>query len=174
MSGTDPGRPALWLTENVGLIRDHGLVLDIACGQGRNARFLASSGFSVVAVDRREEALRELRLWARATNVDIETRVMDLETGRPPIEQDRFDAVVVINYLHRPLIPVLIEALVPNGVLIYETFTIGQAQRGHPRNPDFLLQDRELRDLVKPLQMLRWREGDVDGKLVASIVARRG
>jgi SAM-dependent methyltransferase len=166
-------QPATWLTENVGLIRDRGLVLDVACGRGRNARFLATSGFSVVAVDRREEAIRELRLWVRAAGVHVETRVLDLETDRPPIEQNRFDAVVVINYLYRPLMPVLIEALAPNGVLIYETFTIGQAQRGHPRNPAFLLRDRELRDLVKPLEILRWREGDVDGKLVASIVARR-
>ena len=165
-------QPATWLIENVGLIRDRGLVLDVACGRGRNARFLATAGFSVVAVDRREEAIRELRLWVRAAGVHVETRVLDLETARPPIEQNRFDAVVVINYLYRPLMPVLIEALAPNGVLIYETFTIGQAQRGHPRNPAFLLRDRELRDLVKPLEILRWREGDVEGKLVASIVAR--
>jgi SAM-dependent methyltransferase len=168
-----PDQPALWLTENVGYIRNRGLVLDVACGRGRNALFLARSGFSVVAVDRREEVIRELGLWAKATGVVVETRVLDLESGRPPIEPNRFDAVVVINYLHRPLVPVLIEALAPNGVLIYETFTIGQAQRGHPRNPDFLLHDRELRDLVKPLEILRWREGDVEGSLVASIVARR-
>jgi len=166
-------QPATWLIENVGLIRDRGLVLDVACGRGRNARFLATAGFSVVAVDRREEAIRELLLWAQATGVVVDARVVDLETDQPPIERNRFDAVVVINYLYRPLIPILIEALAANGVLIYETFTVGQAERGHPRNPAFLLRDRELRDLVKPLEMLRWREEDVEGKLVASIVARR-
>jgi SAM-dependent methyltransferase len=173
MTERAPDQPAIWLMENVGFIRDGGSVLDVACGRGRNALFLAKSGFSVVAVDRREEAIRDLLLFAQATGVVVDARVLDLESGRPPIEKHRFDAVIVINYLYRPLIPTLIEALAPNGVLIYETFTIGQAQRGHPRNPEFLLRDRELRDLVKPLEMLRWREGDVEGKLVASIVARR-
>jgi 2-polyprenyl-3-methyl-5-hydroxy-6-metoxy-1,4-benzoquinol methylase len=168
-----PDQPAAWVIENVGFIRDGGRVLDVACGRGRNAVFLARSGFSVVAIDRREEAIRELLLWAHATGVAVDARVLDLEADVVPIEKDHFDAVVVINYLYRPLIPTLIESLAPNGVLIYETFTIGQALRGHPRNPAYLLQDRELRELVKPLEMLRWREEDVEGKLVASIVAQR-
>ncbi len=173
MSDIVPDHPAAWLTENVALIPGGGLVLDVACGRGRNALYLAASGFKVHAIDRGEEAIRALEAKAEAMGVIVGTQVVDLESGRPPIEPARYDAVVVINYLHRPLMSVLIEALVPGGVLIYETFTVGQAQRGHPRNPDFLLRDGELRDLAKPLEIVRWREGDVQGKLVASIVARR-
>lgn len=173
MSDIVPDHPAAWLTENLTLIPGGGLVLDVACGRGRNALYLAASGFKVHAIDRGAEAIRALEAKAEAMGVIVGTQVVDLERGRPPIEPARYDAVVVINYLHRPLMSVLIEALVPGGVLIYETFTVGQAQRGHPRNPDFLLRDGELRDLAKPLEIVRWREGDVQGKLVASIVARR-
>ena len=81
--------------------------------------------------------------------------------------------MLVFNYLHRPLMPALVDALEPGGVLIYETFTVGQAERGHPRNPAFLLGDGELPRLVAPLEVIRERgKGSVDGKLVSSIVAR--
>lgn len=173
MNDSVPDRPAAWLTENVALIHSGGLVLDVACGRGRNALYLAAAGFDVRAIDHCADAIRDLQAGAQAIGVFVDAQVMDLETGPPPIEKNRFDGVVVINYLHRPLMPALIEALAPGGVLIYETFTVGQAQRGHPRNPDFLLHEGELRDLAKPLEIIRWREGDVDGKLVASIVARR-
>ena len=84
-----------------------------------------------------------------------------------------FDLIVVTRYLHRPLFPRLVEALAPGGVLVYETFLVGQAERGHPRNPAFLLEPGELLRLVHPLEVLRSREGDFDGAMLASVVARR-
>ena len=84
-----------------------------------------------------------------------------------------YDAIFVFNYLHRPLMPALRAALKPGGRLFYETFTTRQAERGHPKNPAFLLKDGELAELVAPLTVLRSREGDVDGRFVASIVAER-
>jgi len=81
--------------------------------------------------------------------------------------------VVGTRYLHRPLFPQLVAALRPGGVLIYETFTTAQAARGKPTNPDFLLRPGELVTLVRPLTILTQREGDFDGRMVASVVARR-
>jgi hypothetical protein len=79
----------------------------------------------------------------------------------------------VFNYLHRPLMPVIVEAVASGGILIYETFTVAQARRGHPKNPAFLLDDGELPRLVAPLKVLRAREGEFHGSFVASVVAVR-
>jgi hypothetical protein len=81
--------------------------------------------------------------------------------------------VIVFNYLHRPLMPAIVEAVAAGGVLIYETFTVAQALRGRPRNPSFLLNPGELPALVQPLRVVRTREGEFEGKCVASVVAMR-
>jgi SAM-dependent methyltransferase len=159
---------------NADVIPAHARVLDVACGRGRNAVYLARRGCAVHAVDRDVGALQDLQALADADRLPIRTEVQDLEAGTPPLAARGYDTVVVFNYLHRPLMPVLIQALTPAGVLIYETFTIGQARRGHPKNPAFLLHDGELPRLVAPLRVLRSREGDFDGRLVASIVAVAG
>lgn len=86
---------------------------------------------------------------------------------------DTYDLVLVTRYLHRPLFPQLIRSLAPGGTLIYETFLEQQAERGHPKNPAFLLKPGELSTLLAPLSIVRQREGDHDGALVSSIVARR-
>ena len=91
-----------------------------------------------------------------------------------PFRPSTYDVIVVVHYLHRPLFPALIEALTPGGLLVYETFTRAQAARGKPTNPDFLLEPGELLDLVRPLEVLASREGDYDGRMVASVIARRG
>jgi len=81
--------------------------------------------------------------------------------------------VVVVHYLHRALFPALKNALRPGGLLVYETFTRAQAQRGRPTNPDFLLEPGELKTLVAPLDILVEREGDFEGKTLASVIAAR-
>ncbi len=165
-------KPAAWLVENLDVIPRGGMVLDVACGGGRHALFLAERGWRVHAVDRDVTALAEL---GQVGNVgEITTEHIDLESGNPTLGDGLYDAVIVFNYLHRPLMPAIVSAVRPGGgVLIYETFTVGQAQRGRPRNPDFLLRDGELPALVAPLRVLRVREGDYEGRLVASIVAVR-
>jgi len=80
---------------------------------------------------------------------------------------------VVMRYLHRPLFPALLAALKPEGLLLYETFTVRQAAHGHPVNPDFLLQPGELEQLVAPLEILRHREGEIGGDELAAVAARR-
>jgi SAM-dependent methyltransferase len=167
-----PDAPADWLVENIDLIPRDRTILDLACGRGRNAVFLAQHGWAVHAVDRDSAVLAELRDVAETAGLPITTDEIDLELG-PALADQRYGGVIVFNYLHRLLMPAITAAVAPGGVLIYETFTAGQARRGHPRNPAFLLDPGELPRLVKPLEVLRSREGDFDGKLLASVVAAR-
>lgn len=172
---SDAPAPARWLVDNVDLLPAGGRVLDVACGRGRHALWIAERGWDVHAVDRNPEALQSIeqqqREAPRAGRVSTER--LDLETGRPSLGHRLYAAVLVFNYLHRPLLPVILDAVADGGVLIYETFTIGQAARGQPKNPAFLLQPGELTQLVAPLRVVRGREGDDDGRLVASVVAVR-
>jgi SAM-dependent methyltransferase len=130
-------------------------VLDLACGGGRHTHALAARGMQVLAVDRDAQALEALRDCA-------EVLVADLEADPWPWPERRFDAVVVTNYLWRPLLPRIVDAVAPGGLLIYETFTQGQAALGRPRNPDFLLRPGELLDAVRPrLRVLAYEDGRV-------------
>ena len=137
-----------------------GDVLDLACGNGRHTRHLASLGHSVVAVDRDADAL------ALAAGPDITTSNIDLEEAGAawPFGPARFAGIVVTNYLHRPLTAAMIASLAPDGVLIYETFAEGNAQFGKPSNPDFLLKPGELLDWAREqgLRVVAFEEGVVD------------
>jgi tellurite methyltransferase len=159
--------PAAWLTDNADLLPDRGRVLDVASGKGRNAMWLAERGLEVHAIDRSREAIELLR------EAGINATVMDLETDPVPELPGGFDAVIVFNYLHRPLMAAIKNAVKPGGRIFYETFTTRQAQRGHPRNPAFLLEEGELIASMAPLVILRSREGDIDGRFIASVVAER-
>jgi SAM-dependent methyltransferase len=132
-------------------------VLDVASGSGRHARWLAARGHAVDAVDRDAEALE------RMDGVPgISTHRADLENGPWPFERGRYDAVVVANYLHRPLLPELVAALAPRGVVIYETFAIGNERYGRPSNPAFLLKPGELLETVRGrLRVLAYEDVDV-------------
>jgi SAM-dependent methyltransferase len=116
--------------------------LDLACGGGRHLRYLLAQGFDVVAVDIDVSGLSEL-----ADDSGVEILEADLEGGAWPFPRRRFDGIVVTNYLHRPLLPLLVDALSSNGVLIYETFAVGNEDYGHPRNPAFLLKPGELMEV---------------------------
>ena len=130
------------------LIAEGGRVLDLAAGSGRHSVYLAKLGFSVLAVDRDAAALEALALSNQG--LLIETAQLDLEGSAWPLA-DRsglFDAVVVTNYLYRPFLPLLPDLLAEGGILIYETFALGNAAFGKPSNPDFLLQTGELLDFA--------------------------
>jgi len=164
----------MWLTDNRDLWPTRGQVLDVACGRGRHALLLAQSGLHVRAIDRDPDAMAELRAEADRLGLPIETDVIDLETDPPPsLGASLYDGIVVINYLHRPLMPMIRAAVKPGGRVFYETFTTRQAERGKPRNPAFLLEEGELRELMAPFAILRSREGDIDGRFIASIIAER-
>ena len=168
-------KPAAWLVQNSDVIPPGGMVLDVASGSGRHALFLAERGWRVHAVDRDVSALAAIGQVGQVGQVgEITVERVDLERGDPSLGDGLYDAVIVFNYLHRPLMPKIVNAVRRGGgVLIYETFTVRQAQRGRPRNPDFLLREGELPTLVAPLRVVRTREGDFEGALVASIVAVR-
>ncbi len=139
--------PSAWLLRWAPLIAAGGAVLDLACGPGRHARLLAERGHPVTAVDRDREALAALAATPR-----IESVYADLEDGSPwPLGTRRFAAVLVFNYLYRPLLPQLAAALADGGVLIYETFAAGNERYGRPSNPQFLLRPAELLDAFSPL-----------------------
>jgi SAM-dependent methyltransferase len=119
-------------------------VLDVACGSGRHARALAASGHAVDAVDRDPACIRTLAAVAGVTAV-----CADIEAGEWPFRGVQYAGIVVTNYLHRPLFPLLLDALAPGGVLIYETFAAGNERYGRPSNPDFLLRPGELLDVAR-------------------------
>lgn len=136
--------PSEWVRRFAPLIPKGGRVLDLACGSGRHARFLAALGHPVEAVDRDAESLQFL-----AGTAGVNATRADLEGGPWPYSGVRFAAIVVANYLHRPLFPRLLDALEEGGVLLYETFARGNEKFGRPSNPDFLLKPGELLDVVR-------------------------
>jgi len=131
-------------------------VLDIACGSGRHALLFAQRGCTVTAVD------RDPTLAAAFANSTVEFVAADLESAAWPLGDARFDAIIVTHYLHRPLFPVLRATLADGGMLIYETFSAGNAAFGRPANPDFLLKPRELFDVFgNDMHVLAFEDGFV-------------
>ncbi|MBK4733047.1 class I SAM-dependent methyltransferase [Noviherbaspirillum pedocola] len=164
MSATLPhaplAAPSSWVRRFAAQIPP-GEVLDLACGGGRHARLLAALGHPVLAVDRDPQAL------AACVADGINTESRDLEDGSPwPYAAGRFAGIVVTNYLHRPLFPALFDSLAPGGVLIYETFALGNERYGKPSNPAFLLRPGELLELAalrsERLRIVAYEDGLVD------------
>ncbi|MDY0882479.1 class I SAM-dependent methyltransferase [Dongia soli] len=138
-------KPSPWVIRFADTVPQWGPVLDLAAGKGRHARYFKSLGYKVAALDRDVGGLADL-----AGDPRIEIIAANLEDGSPwPLAGRRFAGIVVANYLHRPLMPYLIQALAPGGVLIYETFALGNERYGRPSNPDFLLRPGELLDYAK-------------------------
>lgn len=150
--------PSAWVQRWAGSIAPRGRVLDVASGSGRHARWLASQGFAVTAVDRDASALAAL-----AGVAGVVTRIADLERDAGPFPGETFAGIVVTRYLYRPLFPRLLDALAAGGVLIYETFARGNERYGAPHNPDFLLRPGELLEVVRGrLQVKAYEDGYVD------------
>jgi SAM-dependent methyltransferase len=140
-------------------------VLDLAAGHGRNARFLASRGARVLAVDRDAIALATF-----AATPGVETRIVDLEAGKWPFEGQRFDAIVAVNYLHRPLLPHILLSLADDSVVLYETFAAGNEAYGKPTNPEFLLAPGELLDFARDaLTVIAFEQGLIAGERTAVV-----
>lgn len=168
--GTKPGPPSDWLVQNRSLLTG-ARALDLACGTGCNARFLAELGFTVDAVD-----ISEVGIAALQGVAGVHARVADLECE--PLPAGAYDLVLMINYLQRDLLAAVADALAPGGVLIAETVTRAHVEQlGRTFDPRFLLEPGELRDAFGGLHVLRFEEGVVQRsgrpRAVAALVAQR-
>jgi SAM-dependent methyltransferase len=166
MHGTEA--PSPWIRRWSHLVPEAGRVLDVACGAGRHLRWFDSRGHAVTGVDRDPAALAASAGVGRVVQADI-------ENGPWPFGGERFDAVVVTNYLWRPLLPVIVDSVAEGGVLIYETFATGNESVGRPSRPDFLLQPGELLRACADLHVVAYEDGFCDHpeRFVQRIVALR-
>jgi SAM-dependent methyltransferase len=154
----DDARPSDWILRWCARLAPGSCVLDVACGSGRHARALAAAGCRVEAVDK--DPAREADL---AGVEGVRFRALDLEDGPWPFESAQYDAIVVANYLHRPRLGLLAQALRDGGILVYETFAAGNEQFGRPRNPDYLLRPFELAARFSALlHVLAFEDGVVE------------
>ncbi len=136
-------QPSDWVCRFIHLAEPEAAVLDLACGAGRHTALFAAAGHPVTAVDRDIYQLGDI---AQLDGVEPLQYDLEGEAGWP-FEGRRFGAIIVTNYLHRPVLPMLAASLKPDGVLLYETFAKGNEQFGKPSNPDFLLNPGELLDV---------------------------
>src|SRR6478752_1156985 len=148
----DTVNPSPWITRFAHLVPAGGAVLDLACGRGRHLRWFAARGHRVLGVDRDAEALASLQGVG-------ETLQADIENDAWPLAGRTFDAVVVTNYLWRPLFPKILEAVAPGGVLLHETFVQGNETVGRPTQPDFLLAPGELLQAYPGLRVVAYEDG---------------
>jgi rhodanese-related sulfurtransferase len=151
--------PSPWLLANVHLAPRGARTLDVACGRGRHALLLAAAGYSVRALDRDPGFVAWLNGLARRQQLPLDAEVRDLEGAGADLGTEEWELVLLFDYLQRPLFPSLVRALKPGGVLLCET--------SEPLEPG------ELARLVRPLEVLRQREGEVGGRATASVAARR-
>lgn len=151
-------------------------VLDLASGTGRNGKFLLQHNIPVTFADNNAASLAEIQRDPLAQSAAATIWEVDLEENtEQPLAGRAFDAVLVFNYLHRPLFPQLRAAIRSGGLIIYETFTEAQRAHGRPRNPDFLLRSGELAAEFSGWQVLHEFEGELSDppRAKASIVARK-
>lgn len=158
--------PSDWVQRWAHLIAPGGTVLDVACGSGRHMAYLAQRGHAVTGIDRDADALASAAAHGTVVAADI-------ENGLWPLVGQTFDAVVVTNYLWRPLWQQILSSVKPSGVLIYETFAHGQASVGRPSRPEFLLQPGELLRVCADWHVVAYEHGVLSGPMrsVQRIVA---
>ena len=154
---TQPGMhggeaPSEWVRRWSHLVEPRADVLDVACGGGRHMRWFAGRGHRVVGVDRSPEAIASIQGLG-------ETLLADIENGPWPFPGRRFGAVVVTNYLWRPLLSTIVGSVAPGGALLYETFASGNETVGKPSRPDFLLQPGELLGACEGLWVVGYEDG---------------
>jgi SAM-dependent methyltransferase len=164
-AGADPD----WL-EAVPELPRTGLALDLACGVGRVALWLARRGLRTVAIDVSPVALERAEIEARALGLSLETRALDLE--RDPLPEGPWDLIACFQYLQRDLFPALRERLAPGGSLVCEIATRRNLERHAHPSARFLLEENELLALCTPLHVTYYREAWLDDRHLARIAAQ--
>ena len=148
--------------------------LDLACGAGREAVYMALEGYEVEAWDHDREVLERAAALAAHHGITITTRTYNLERSSPRLPDGNRAVVMVFRFLHRPLFPHIERALAPGGCLVYETFLRGQERFGRPRHPRFLLDPDELKRAFPSLEVETYEESRPEnGPLLARLLARR-
>ena len=157
-----------WVRRWSHLVPSGAPVLDVACGAGRHLRWFQALGHPVTGIDRDPLAVQAAAEVGEAIAADI-------EHGPWPLAGRSFGAVVVTNYLWRPLLPTIVDSVAPGGVLLYETFARGNETVGRPARPDFLLRPGELLSACTPLRVVAYEDGFLDGpaRFVQRITAVR-
>lgn len=146
-----------WIIRWSHLLEPDATVLDVACGSGRHLAWFAGRGHQVTGIDQSTDSARQNVPQAELVSADIESGPWPLKENDGQIR--RFGAVVVTNYLWRPLLPTLIASVAPGGVLLYETFADGNGQFGRPSRADFLLQRGELLHACAELDLVAFEQG---------------
>ncbi|TLD41158.1 MAG: tellurite resistance protein-related protein [Candidatus Jettenia ecosi] len=165
--------PVEFLKEHIDIL-PKGKALDIAMGEGRNAIFLAKNGFDVDGCDISEVAINKAQKLAKENNVNIRAFVADMETYKLP--KNTYDVIACFYYLQRDIIPQIKEALKPGGMIIYETYTMENKERGFegPKNKDYLLESNELLHFFTDLKIIYYRELIIDNKkAISSLIAKK-
>ncbi|MEO7549069.1 MAG: class I SAM-dependent methyltransferase [Ramlibacter sp.] len=160
--------PSDWIRRWTHLLPPGATVLDVACGAGRHMRWFHAQNHAVVGVDRSQDAIDSVAPLGRAVCADI-------EGGPWPFRGESFGGVVVTNYLWRPLLPVFVASVAAGGVLLYETFAVGNERVGKPSRPDFLLQPGELLAACAGMQVVAYEDGfrDAPPRFIQRIAAVR-
>ena len=179
MSGLSP--PSSFFVEHVPALTEaarHGPILDLACGRGRHSVAAAEAGTRVIGIDRNRDSLADLQSLARSRGLALESVLADIENpAEIPLKPNSCGAILVFRFLYRPLAPKIEAALVPGGLLLYETFTVHQTKLAQgPKNEHFLLEEGELPALFAGLEIYAAWEGWVDSDFpaaVARIAARK-
>ncbi len=153
------GAPSAWIVRWSHLLKPGTTVLDVACGAGRHLAWLAERGLACTGIDRDTTQDQDLAAQVTLLCADIENAPWPLLADGMPRQ---FGAIVVTNYLWRPLIPTLLQSLAPNGVLLYETFAQGNETVGRPSRPEFLLRHGELLQICQGLHVVAYEEGILD------------
>ena len=176
--GQEP--PSAWVQRWSHLVRPQGSVLDVACGHGRHMAWFSQRGHPVTGIDRSEQAVAAAGAFGTCVLADIENGPWPLHSqstspasGGASQQPQTFDAVIVTNYLWRPLLPTLLQSVSAGGVLIYETFAAGNETVGKPSRPDFLLQPGELLRAFAGLRVVAYEDGFIDtpARFVQRLVA---
>jgi SAM-dependent methyltransferase len=175
MHGSEAVSP--WVARWARLVPVGCRVLDVACGLGRHAVYFSQLNHPVALIDVAQEAIEST---ASRLPPDAQLVVADIESDPWPLTDNagapqQFGGVVVTNYLWRALLPTIVASLAPGGVLIYETFAVGNETVGKPSRPDFLLQPGELLRACAGLRVVAFEDGFIaePARYVQRIVAVR-
>jgi SAM-dependent methyltransferase len=164
--------PSAWIVRWAHLLEPQSTVLDVACGSGRHLQWFADRGHRVTGVDRDIDQAYQRLPGAELVCTDIESDPWPLAVNG---HARTFGAVIVTNYLWRPLMPAVLSSVAPGGVLLYETFASGNEKLGRPARADFLLQPGELLRTCVGLQVVAYENGFLENppRFVQRIAAVR-